>query len=193
MRLALLSSAALCLVSSAALAAAPAKTAERAAESTSKSAERVAAREEPSVSTAEDDKASDGTAAAEGAKGIVFGVNALPTVGGFLFVSPVDSLRLNLGFIVGLKPDVAARLSVDAVFRHHLTTGTLRPFAEGGLEFAYDGDIDFGAKAGLGVEYFFVPRVSVAGTLGLALRFENGGSTIGIPFGTTGLLMNVFF
>ena|GEM_PF-4525677 len=182
MRFALISAAALTLLARSAAAAAPAKAAERSSET-----------DAPSISTASDNKGADDTAAVSGAKGIVFGVNNLPTVGGFLFVSPENSLRLNLGFGVGLKPDVTAALSVDAAFRHHLTNGTLRPFAEGGVQFAYDGDIDFALKGGLGVEYFFVPRVSVAGTLGLALRFDNGGNTISIPFGTTGLLMNVFF
>jgi hypothetical protein len=220
MRLALLSALALMLLSRPAVAApaAPAKASpaapaapkapppapapppkapepvERPAEPAPRAVERASASERPlTVSTASDATMADGTAAAAGAKGIVFGVTDLPTVGGFLYISPADSLRLNLGVGLLLKPSVEAAFSLDAAFRHHITGGTLRPYAEGGIQFAYDGDVDFALKAGLGAEYFIVPRVSVAGTLGLALRFDNGGRTISLPFGTTGLLMNVFF
>ena len=143
-------------------------------------------------SNASDQTEGGGTAAASSGKGIVFGVGQLPTIGGFLHVSPVDSLRLNLGLALALKPKVAAQFGIEAGFRHHLMTGNLRPYAEGGIGFSYASDISFALQGGLGVEYYFVPRVSVSGTLGLALRFDSGGDSISVPFATSGLLMNVY-
>ena len=153
----------------------------------------VRATEPPTpVSNASTDAAGDGTAAVSGAKGIVLGFNQLPTVGGFLHLTPVDTLRLNLGFALNFKPDFGAQFGLDVNFRHHLTTGTLRPYLEGGIQFGYAGDISFAAKGGAGAEYFLVPRVSVSGTLGLALRFDSGGNSISLPVGTTAVLLNVY-
>jgi hypothetical protein len=134
----------------------------------------------------------DGTGAAPGAKGLVFGVNQLPTIGGFYYVSPVGSVRAGLGFTMNFKPAVNAQFAIDASYRHHLLTGDLRPFAEGGISFGYAGDINFALGGGLGVEYFIVPRLSVSGIVGAQLRFDNGGDSISIPLATTGLMLNVF-
>jgi hypothetical protein len=134
----------------------------------------------------------DGTGAAPGAKGLVFGVNQLPTIGGFYYLSPVGSLRAGLGFTMNFKPAVGAEFSLDASYRHHLLTGNLRPFAEGGISFGYANDINFALGGGLGVEYFIVPQLSVSGIVGAQLRFDNGGDSISLPFATTGLLLNVF-
>jgi hypothetical protein len=84
--------------------------------------------------------------------------------------------------------------SVGAGVRHHLLGGNLRPFIEGGVQVDYGliQDIGFGFQGGFGVEYYFVPRVSVAGTLGLALRFDDGGQSFHVPLGTSGLLFNVY-
>jgi hypothetical protein len=127
-----------------------------------------------------------------GAKGVVLGISGLPTVGGFLHLTPADSLRFNLGLDVAFTPAFGVGFSVGAGVRHHLLGGNLRPFVEGGLQFDYAQQIGFGLQGGFGVEYYFVPRVSVAGTLGLALRFDEGGQNFHIPFGTTGLLFNVY-
>ncbi|ATB37581.1 hypothetical protein CYFUS_003003 [Cystobacter fuscus] len=127
-----------------------------------------------------------------GAKGLVLGVNSLPTVGGFLHLTPADSLRFNLGLNLDFTPDFSVGFSVGAGVRHHLLGGNLRPFIEGGLQLNYSQQIGFGLHGGVGVEYYFVPRVSVAGTLGLSLRFDSGGQTVHLPFGTSGLLFNVY-
>ena len=145
----------------------------------------------PHDSSATANVAGDGTAAVSGAKGIVLGVHDLPTVGGFYYFSSADSLRVNLGFGLTFKPDFGAQFSLEANVRHHLFGGNLRPYLEGGIRFGYAGAINFALQGGFGVEYFIVPRVSVAGTLGLALRFDDGGNSISLPFGTTALLMNV--
>lgn len=163
-----------------------------AAEKTPARAAQTSAPAPAQESNASDSPVGEGTAAGASGKGIVFGVNQLPTVGGFLHVSPVDSLRLNLGLGVTFKPDTGAQFGIDAAFRHHLMTGDLRPYFEGGIGFGYASDISFALQGGLGVEYYFVPRVSVSGTLGLALRFESGGKSISLPLATTGLLMNVY-
>ncbi len=144
------------------------------------------------VSNASEDAAGDGTAAVAGAKGLVFGFNQMATVGGFVHLTPADSIRLNLGLAVDFKPDFGAQFGMDLNFRHHLTSGNLRPFVEGRLQFGYASSINFALQGGVGAEYYLVPRVSVSGRLGLALRFDGGGSSITLPLGTTAVLLNVY-
>ena len=153
---------------------------------TEKAPEPAAARD----SSATANVAGDGTAAVSGAKGVTLGVHDLPTIGGFFYFSQADSLRLNLGLGFTFKPAFGAQFGIEANVRHHLIGGNLRPYLEGGIRFGYAGNINFALQGGFGVEYFIVPRVSVAGTLGLALRFDDGGSSISLPFGTTALLVN---
>ncbi|MBJ6764654.1 outer membrane beta-barrel protein [Myxococcaceae bacterium JPH2] len=131
---------------------------------------------------------------AAGAKGLTLGINALPTVGGFYYLSDVGSLRLNLGLNFALKPDADAQFSLGAAYRHHLRTGDLRPYVEGGMtfDFLFDDDVNFALHGGLGAEYFFAPNVSISGTVGLALRFDHNADVISIPFGTTGIQLSVF-
>jgi hypothetical protein len=167
-----------------ALAAEPAKGASSRPPSEAKPASANVANA-PLVST-------EDTGVAPGAKGLVFGVNQLPTLGGFYYLSPVGSLRAGLGFTMNFKPAFGAQFSLDASYRHHLLTGNLRPFAEGGISFGYASNIHFALGGGIGVEYFIVPQLSVSGIVGAQLRFDNGGDSISIPFGTTGLLLNVF-
>lgn len=146
----------------------------------------------PAESNASASPSGDGSGSGAGAKGLVFGFNELPTVGGFYHLNSQDSLRLNVGFKLNFKPGFNAEFSLEPAFRHHLLTGNLRPFVEGGIAFGYAGDINFALRGGLGVEYYFVPRVSVSGVVGAALRFDNGGGSISLPLGTTAVLLNVY-
>lgn len=146
----------------------------------------------PATSSAAETSTPDGTAAAAGAGGVVFGVNGLPTVGGFIHLTPADSLRFNLGLDLTFTPGFGAAFSAAVGVRHHLMGGNLRPFLEGDVLVDYGQDVGFGFQGGFGVEYYFVPRVSVAGMLGLSLRFDQDGQNFHVPFGTTGLLFNVY-
>ncbi len=146
----------------------------------------------PSLSLAA--KAGDeGNSATEGAKSLSF---AIPSGGnayadgafGLWLVNANMNIGINVGLAVATKPDTSHDVLLAPALRYYITQeGEVLPFyhAQVNLRLAKDADLELGAAAGLGVEWFVVKPFSIAGHVGLGLDLlRQGGSDAGQRIGT---------
>lgn len=140
----------------------------------------------PLVATAEQKPAAE-----SGAMAFVVGVTNTPGIGGAYYVSPTGSLRANLAFDWNFSP-ASATFGFGLGYRHHFSAGEFRPFFEPGLQLGYARDLNASLYGGLGVEYFIVPRVSIAALAAVSINLPTGGSNGSLGLGSTGIEVSFF-
>lgn len=141
----------------------------------------------PFVATAAETK----PAADAGAMAFVVGVTNSPGIGGAYYLTPTGSLRANVALDWNFSP-ASATFGFGLGYRHQFSAGEFRPFFQPGLQLGYARDLNASLYGGLGVEYFVVPRLSIAALASLAVNLPTGGSNGSLGLGSTGIEVSFF-
>ena len=131
---------------------------------------------------------------------------ALPSGGGALvgvtkFLEDNEAIRVDVGYSLAIpdKGDSTMGLTLVPAYIKYLTTGRMATFVKAaanitkaqGIKFSDGTTIDLGGF--FGIEFFFLPELSVAGELGAAINFRNKFKDIGSQAGTGALFGNFYF
>lgn len=127
-----------------------------------------------------------------GAMAFTVGVANTAGIGGAYYLNPTGSLRASLDFDWNFSPASAA-FGIGLGYRHHFSAGEFRPFFEPGLQLGYVNDLNASLYGALGVEYFVVPRVSIAALAGVSIHLPNGTRNGSLALGSTGIEVSFLF
>jgi hypothetical protein len=134
-----------------------------------------------------------------GTTGIVAGpgiATQVPSVGVIWFMDQTSALVVDVGLVLGIRPDFDLNMEVGLGYRYYFAglSGRVGPFVQPGVVIGWVGEsIHLGLVGQLGVEYFFTDQLALGGTLGLRLLMLRDLDRIGFVTSTSGLHLTFYW